>query len=116
MKTTAVVTDSHSSIPPEQAQALGVYVLPMPFYIADHCYYENVNLTREEFFTRQKAGETITTSQPVPADVTALWDKVLAIYDELIYLPISSGLSGSYQVAHQLAAQEPASATYPVFA
>jgi DegV family protein with EDD domain len=105
MKTTAVVTDSHSSMAPEQAQALGVYVLPMPFYIGDACYYEGVNLTRDEFFAHQQAGKNITTSQPSPYEVTKLWDKVLAIYDELVYLPISSGLSGSYQVAAQLAQQ-----------
>lgn len=107
MKKIGVVTDSHSSIPPTEAAALGVHVLPMPFRINGVDYLEGVNLTREEFFTYQREGAEIGTSQPAPADVLALWDELLTEYETLLYMPISSGLSGSCQTAMSLAEEEP---------
>lgn len=102
-----IVTDSHSSIPLDEAEKLGIAVLPMPFFINGECFYEGVTLTRETFFARQAEGAEITTSQPAPEEVTTLWDKLLQTYDELLYFPISSGLSGSCQTAMMLAAEEP---------
>lgn len=107
MKKIGVVTDSHSSIPLTEAKELGIHVLPMPFMIDGADYLEGVNLTREEFFQHQRAGAEITTSQPAPAAVLALWDELLQEYETLLYMPISSGLSGSCQTAMGLAEDEP---------
>lgn len=107
VKKIGIVTDSHSSISPAQAKELGVHVLPMPFMIDGQDYLEGVNLTREEFFAHQRAGAEISTSQPAPADVLALWDELLTEYETLLYMPISSGLSGSCQTAMGLAEDEP---------
>lgn len=106
MKAIGIVTDSHSSITQEEAKRLGIWVLPMPFYIGETCYYEDITLTRDEFFEKLDSGEAITTSQPSPADVTKLWDEALAECEKILYLPISSGLSGSCQTANMLAREE----------
>lgn len=106
-KSIKILTDSHSGISPAAAADMGVMVLPMPFYVDGECFYEDVTLSREAFFARQAEGAEIATSQPAPADVTALWDKALAECDEVLYLPISSGLSGSCQTAMALAQEEP---------
>lgn len=105
MEKTAVVTDSNSGISQNQAQKYGVYVLPMPFYIDDELYLEGQTITNEEFFRRQKNGSVIYTSQPNPYDVTQLWDQVLDQYEELLYIPMSSGLSGSCEAAMAAAKQ-----------
>ncbi|MEI3426070.1 MAG: DegV family protein [Christensenellales bacterium] len=107
MKNVAIATDSHSSITPEMAQTLGVAVLPMPFTIDGTCYLEEETLTRAEFYAHQRRGAKIATSQPAPTDVTALWDNLLTDHDEVVYIPISSGLSGSCQAAMALAADAP---------
>lgn len=106
MKKIGVVTDSHSSITREEAEKLGVYVLPMPFTMEGECYYEDVTLTRAEFFEKLKAGVEVTTSQPSPTEVMEIWDKALQEYEEIIYIPISSGLSGSCQTARMLAQED----------
>lgn len=105
MEKTAVVTDSNSGITQEKAKKYGVYVLPMPFYIDDELFLEGQTITHEEFFRKQKGGSVIYTSQPNPYDVTQLWDKVLEEYEELIYIPMSSGLSSSCDTAMALAQQ-----------
>lgn len=107
MKKIGIATDSHAGILPERAAALGVHVLPMPFTINGTEYYEGTTLSREEFFAHQRARDDISTSQPAPAAVTAFWDELLAEYETLVYIPISSGLSGSCQTATALAAEEP---------
>ena len=107
MKKIGIVTDSHSSLSPAAAAELGVHVLPMPFRIDGVDYLEGVNLTREEFFAHQRAGASIGTSQPAPADVLALWDELLEQYETLLYMPISSGLSGSCETALLLTEDEP---------
>ena len=107
MKKIGVVTDSHSSIPLTEAAALGIHVLPMPFRINGVDHLEGVDLSREEFFAHQRTGADIGTSQPAPADVLALWDELLTRYETLLYMPISSGLSGSCQTAMGLAEEEP---------
>lgn len=107
MKKTGIVTDSHSSISQTLAKKLGIRVLPMPFYIDGVCYYEETTLSREEFFKRQESGAKITTSQPSPEALTDIWDEALAEYEEILHMPISSGLSGSCSTAHALAEEEP---------
>jgi len=99
----AAATDSNSGITQDQANQLGVHVLPMPFIIDGQMYYEGVDLTHEEFFRRMEEGADITTSQPSPGEVTDFWDKLLEEYDAVVYIPMSSGLSGSCQTAMLLA-------------
>lgn len=105
MSKVAIVTDSNSGITQLEAKALGVFVLPMPFMIDGETFYEDVNLTQEEFYERLSFGSHISTSQPSPDAVLKLWDAVLQTYDELVHIPMSSGLSGSCQSAFMLAYQ-----------
>lgn len=107
MKSIGVVTDSHSSITAQQAKALGIYVLPMPFYIDDNCFYEDITLTRDEFFQKLDSGAAISTSQPSPEQVQKIWNEALSEYKQILYIPISSGLSGSCQTAFALSKEEP---------
>ncbi len=107
MRPIGIMTDSHSSITQEQAKELDISVLPMPFYINNTCYYEDVTLTREEFFRQLNAGADITTSQPSPGEVMEYWDNMLTHYNQILYIPISSGLSGSCATASALALEEP---------
>ena len=106
MKKIGIVTDSHSSISPEMAKELGIFLLPMPFYVGEECYYEEVSITREDFFEKLNNGENVTTSQPSPDSVMQLWKKSLAEYNEILYFPISSGLSGACNVAIMLAQED----------
>ena len=106
MKPIGIATDSHCGIAPEQAKALGISVLPMPFYFGEECYYEEVSITRDEFFRRLNAGESVSTSQPSPEAVMKLWRDGLKEYESLVYIPMSSGLSGSCHTAMMLAAEE----------
>ena len=99
----AIVTDSNSGITQAQAEELGVYVIPMPFYINEKMYLEGVTLTQEEFYEKLKKDETISTSQPSPADLCDLWDNLLKEYDEIIQIPMSSGLSATCATAMGLA-------------
>lgn len=106
MKPIGIITDSHSSISQEEARKLKIYVLPMPFYIDGKCSYEGTSLTREEFFEKQAAGADVSTSQPSPAEVTELWDKALLEYEKVLYMPLSSGLSGACATAAAMAQDE----------
>ena len=106
MRPIGIITDSHSSITQEEAKKLGIWVLPMPFYIDGECYLEGVNLTREEFFAKLESGSAITTSQPSPADVCDVWDWALKEFEKVLYMPLSSGLSGSCETAMALARDE----------
>lgn len=99
----AVITDSNSGITQNQAGEYGIYVLPMPFYIDEKLYFEDITLTQEEFYKRIGEGVDIKTSQPAPGDVMDLWNKVLKEYDEIVHIPMSSGLSSSCETAHMLA-------------
>lgn len=107
MHSIGIATDSHASIPAGIAASLGVRVLPMPFTINGQDYLEGVTLSREEFFAFQRQGAEIATSQPAPADVMALWDEMLEEYESVLYMPMTSGLSGSYATAAALAEDEP---------
>ncbi|MBP3610309.1 MAG: DegV family protein [Lachnospiraceae bacterium] len=106
MRRVGIATDSQSGILPVEAEKLGIKVLPMPFYFGEECYYEEVSITREEFFQRLTAGETVSTSQPSPENVTELWRECLQEYESLVYIPMSSGLSGSCHTAMMLAGEE----------
>lgn len=103
MAKTAIATDSNSGISQELAKKLGISVIPMPFTIDDQLYFEDVTLTQEQFYEKLQSDCTITTSQPAPGDVMDLWDKLLDKYDEVVYIPMSSGLSNSCETALMLA-------------
>ncbi len=99
----AIMTDSNSGITQRQAKVMGIYVLPMPFFINGDMYFEDITLTQEEFYQRLLEDADISTSQPSPADVMELWDDVLKEHDEIIHIPMSSGLSSSCETALSLA-------------
>lgn len=103
MKKIAIVTDSNSGITQDQGRELGVRIIPMPFYINEVMYLEGVTLTQEEFYERLKKDEPISTSQPSPGEVCGLWDTLLMEYDEILHIPMSSGLSASCETAMGLA-------------
>lgn len=103
MSSIAVITDSNSGISQAEAEKLGIYVLPMPFIIDGETYYEDINLTTDEFFEKLKNDADITTSQPSPKSITDLWKKALKDHDEVVHIPMSSGLSGSCGTAAALA-------------
>lgn len=107
MKKTGIVTDSHSSMKPEEAEALGVMLLPMPFYLDEVCYYEDVTITRDEFFEKVRGGAKVSTSQPTPDAVCKLWNQALEQFEEIVYIPLSSALSGACGTAMMLAQKEP---------
>ena len=102
----AIVTDSNSGITQEQGKELGVSVIPMPFYIDDKLYFEGINLTQEEFYHKLEHDAKISTSMPAPGDVIDLWKRLLQDHDQVVYIPMSSGLSSSFQTARMLAEEE----------
>lgn len=99
----AVVVDSNSGVTQKEAKELGLFVLPMPFMIDGEEYFEGITLTHEEFYRRLAADSEISTSQPAPGAVTALWDQLLEEYDGIVHIPMSSALSSSCQTARLLA-------------
>lgn len=102
-----ICTDSGSGITPEEGEKLGIRVVPMPFRMGEQEYFEDINMTREEFFRRLLNGEEVSTSQPSMKSVLEAWDSLLKEYDEVVHIPLSSGLSGSTQTAHMLSQEEP---------
>ncbi|MDD7646216.1 MAG: DegV family protein [Ruminococcus bromii] len=104
MSRIAVVTDTNSGITREEAKKLGVFLLPMPIIVDGKEYFEGVTCTYEQFFDMLAAGSDVSTSQPAPEDLTALWDTILQIYDSIVHIPMSSALSGSCGTAKALAA------------
>ena len=102
-KRIAVVTDSNSGIPIRTAEELGIFVIPMPFIIEEKTFYEEISLTQPQFYEKLKNDVDISTSQPVVGDILDLWDKILEDYDEIVHIPMSSGLSGSCATAIALA-------------
>ena len=103
MNKVAVVSDSNSGIVQEEAKELGVSIIPMPFFINNETYYEGIDLTQEEFYEKLKGGCDISTSMPSVGSVTELWDDLLKEYDEIVHIPMSSGLSSSCETAMMLA-------------
>ena len=106
MKKIAIMTDSNSGITQKEAAGLGISVLPMPFMINDTTYFEDINLTQEHFYEFLENDAVVSTSQPSPDSLIHIFHKLLAEYDEVVHIPMSSGLSGSCQTACMLA-QEP---------
>lgn len=102
----AIVTDSNSGITQRQAQELGVSVVPMPFDIDGETYYEDISLTQEEFYVKLGGNANISTAQPAPDSFMNIWREQLKEHDAIIYIPMSSGLSGSCQTAMMFAAEE----------
>ncbi len=101
-----IVTDSNSGILPDEAQKLGIWLLPMPFYIDGSCYYENIDLTRQDFFTKLAAGAEIATSSSAPLVIANIWNQALAECEQVLHIPMSSGLSSSCEIAMALAREE----------
>lgn len=103
MNKIAIVTDSNSGITQERGKELGIFVLPMPFYIDGELYFEDISLTQEDFYKKLQEDADISTSQPSPGDLMDFWENILKEYDEIVHIPMSSGLSGSCQTAMTLA-------------
>lgn len=103
MKKIAIVTDSNSGITQSQASQMGVTVIPMPFMIKNEDYFEDINLTQEQFYQKLSDNAEIKTSQPAPNVLLDTWDALLKNYDEVVHIPMSSGLSGACQTAAMLA-------------
>lgn len=99
----AIVTDSNSGITQERGKELGIYVLPMPFFIDGEVYYEDITLSQEQFYEKLKEDSDISTSQPSPGSVMELWEKVLKENDEIVCIPMSSGLSSTCFTAMSIA-------------
>lgn len=106
MKKIAIMTDSNSGITQKEAAGLGISVLPMPFMINDATYFEDINLTQDRFYEFLENDAVVSTSQPSPDSLIHMFHKLLTEYDEVVHIPMSSGLSGSCQTACMLA-QEP---------
>lgn len=102
MSKVAIMTDSNSGITQKEAKELGIHVIPMPFLMGDETYYEDINLTQNGFYEKMESGCNISTSQPSPEVVLGMFKELLKEYDEVVHLPMSSGLSGSCQTAHML--------------
>jgi DegV family protein with EDD domain len=103
MPATAIITDSNSGITQEQGKLLGISVIPMPFFIDGELFLEDVTLDQETFYEKLLSDVKISTSQPSPGDVTDLWDKLLKDYDDIVHIPMSSGLSTTCATALMLA-------------
>ena len=99
----AIITDSNSGITQERGKELGIYVLPMPFFIDGELYLEDITLSQEQFYQKLGADSDISTSQPSPATVMELWEKVLKDHDEIVCIPMSSGLSSTCSTAMSIA-------------
>lgn len=106
MKKTAVITDSNSGITQEQAKELGIQVVPMPFFVNGEIYYEDISMSQKEFYGYLEQGAEVTTSQPSPDTLTELWNKILQEYEEIVYIPMSSGLSSSCGTAMMLSYED----------
>lgn len=103
MGNVAIVTDSNSGISQAEAKELGIYVIPMPFLVDGKLYFEDVDMNKEQFYHFLENDADLSTSQPSPGDVMDLWDKLLKEYDEIVHIPMSSGLSASCSTAMGLA-------------
>ena len=102
MKKIAIVTDSNSGITQEMGKTMGIHVIPMPFFIDGELFLEDITLTQEEFYKRLGDDSDISTSQPSPGEVMECWDELLKEYDEIVHIPMSSGLSSTCHAAQSL--------------
>ena len=103
MGNVAIVTDSNSGISQAEGKELGIYVIPMPFLVDGKLYFEDVDMNKEQFYHFLENDADLSTSQPSPGDVMDLWDKLLKEYDEIVHIPMSSGLSSTCSTAAMLA-------------
>ncbi len=103
MANVKIVTDSNSGITQREAEELGISVLPMPFLIGDREYFEDINLSQEQFYEFLETSDSVSTSQPSVGSVTELWDSLLKDGSEIVHIPMSSGLSESCHTAQSLA-------------
>lgn len=103
MKKVAIITDSNSGITQDEAQKFGIHVVPMPFYIDEQLCFEGVSLSQKEFYEKLEDDHEIKTSQPSPADLLFIWDECLKQAEEIVYIPMSAGLSSSCETAIMLA-------------
>ena len=101
----AIVTDSNSGITQAEAKQLGIHVVPMPFLIDDEEFFEDINLTQDGFYEKLLSGADVSTSQPNISSIVELWDNLLKDYDEVVHIPMSSGLSASTETALHFAEQ-----------
>ena len=100
---TAVMTDTNSGIMKAEADSMGIFLIPMPVIIDDETHYEGIDLTEDSFYGSLTGGQNVSTSQPSPGDLMDLWDDILEQgYDEIIHIPMSSGLSASCSTAISL--------------
>ena len=106
MKKIKIITDSESGFTQEESEKLGIFNIPMPFMINEVDYLEGINITNAEFYEKLEADADVSTSQPSPGYLLELWDKLLEEYDELLYIPMMSGLSGTCETAKGLANDE----------
>ena len=107
MSRVAIVTDSNSGISQAEAEKIGIYVVPMPFIINEETFYEDINLTREQFYEKLLGDADISTTQPSPEYVMNLWNELFDKgYDEIVHIPMSSGLSGSCSTAMMLSKED----------
>ena len=102
----AILTDSNSGITQAQSKELGIHVVPMPFMIDEEEYFEDINLTQEQFYQKLGDNANVSTSQPTPDSLMKIWDELLQDHDSIVYIPMSSGLSGSCQSAYMFAQEE----------
>lgn len=106
MSKVAIMTDSNSGITQEQAKELGIFVLPMPFIIDGETFFEDISLSQKEFYAKLKEDTDISTTQPTPGSTMDMWHEILKSYDEIVYIPMSSGLSGTCHSAMMLSGED----------
>lgn len=106
MSNIAIMTDSNCGILPADGDRLGIHILPMPVLIDNQTYLEGTDITEEAFYQKLAGGASVTTSQPSPGDILEIWERLLQDYEEIVHIPMSSGLSNSCQTALVLAQQE----------
>ncbi len=100
MPRTAIATDTNSGITKEEADSLGIFLLPMSFTVNDKDYKEGIDISQEDFYNMiERPNVKVSTTQPAPGEISRLWDEALENYDEVVYIPMSSGLSSSCQTA-----------------
>lgn len=100
---TAIMTDTNSGINKKEADELGIFLLPMPVIVKDKTYLEGIDISLGEMYEMMEDGIETSTSQPSPGSLMEMWDDILEEYDEVVHIPMTSGLSGSCENARGLA-------------
>ena len=103
MSKIAITTDSNSGILIDEGKSKDLFVLPMPFLVNGEMYFEGVNLSQEQFYKLLETDASVSTSQPSRGELSEFWNQILKDYDEIVHLPMSSGLSQSCAAAQTLA-------------